>query len=477
MGFSFEELRDEYQSNFDNCKINHGEEDALDEIIARMEENQDRYQELEDRLGIPWYFIGAVHYRESDMDFDKHLHNGNPLTGRTVNVPPGRPIKGKPPFTWEESAEDALKLQDLDQWTHWDIPGILFRLEKYNGFGYKKREAPSPYLWSFSNQYDSGKYVRDGIFDPNFQDQQAGTATILRRMVDLGKINLTALSGPQVPPVTATGVSHKKYAVKSGDTLSKIAKKFHMDWKELWQANRDAVPDPNLIKAGMKLTIPKQGPAAGKEESATASCPTMDIIFRAGYSFTQIASVYGISPQDLLRLNPDLIKPGTVIKVPKVEEEVSIPLTRLPITQEPIWLQIAEQELETGVEEVPGAGDNPRILEYHSTTTLDAEKDSVPWCSSFVNWCMTEAGYQGTDSAAAISWDTWGDELPLAEPRYGCIVVSRRPGGNHVGFYLEDINEDAISLLGGNQGDAVSIIDWWKEDVISYRWPKESDRC
>jgi uncharacterized protein (TIGR02594 family) len=90
---------------------------------------------------------------------------------------------------------------------------------------------------------------------------------------------------------------------------------------------------------------------------------------------------------------------------------------------------------------------------------------------------MTEAGYQGTDSAAAISWDTWGDELPLAEPRYGCIVVSRRPGGNHVGFYLEDINEDAISLLGGNQGDAVSIIDWWKEDVISYRWPKESDRC
>ena len=369
-------------------------ESELDEIIAKIEENRSRYQKLEERLGIPWYFIGVIHERESSGDFDAHLHNGNPLNDRTVNVPAGRPPNGEPPFAWEESAEDAMRLQDNDEWTDWSIPGLLFRLEKYNGFGYRKREVPSPYLWSFSDQYDTGKYVGDGVFDPAAQDKQAGTATILRRMVDRNKINLSDMRAPQpttVPASTQPEVKPGKYTVKSGDTLSKIAKKFGIrDWRELWQANRKAIPNPNRIKVGMKLTVPGQGPAT------TESTPTMDYLFKSGDSFTQIAEVYGISTRDLLRLNPELFKPGTVIKVPKCEVGTSIALTRLPINQEPLWLEIAEREMETGVEEGPQEEDNPRILEYHSTTTLHADEDSVPWCSSFVNWCMTEAGYQGT---------------------------------------------------------------------------------
>lgn len=62
---------------------------------------------------MPWYFIAAVHLRESSFQVDRHLHNGDPLTGRTVQVPAGRPPVGDPPHTFEQSASDALTLKKL----------------------------------------------------------------------------------------------------------------------------------------------------------------------------------------------------------------------------------------------------------------------------------------------------------------------------------------------------------------------------
>ena len=50
------------------------------------------------------------------------------------------------------------------------------------------------------------------------------------------------------------------YIVKSGDSLSKIAKHFYGDankWKKIHAANRDAIPNPDLIHPGLKLTIPE----------------------------------------------------------------------------------------------------------------------------------------------------------------------------------------------------------------------------
>jgi nucleoid-associated protein YgaU len=51
----------------------------------------------------------------------------------------------------------------------------------------------------------------------------------------------------------------KTYVIKAGDTLAKIAKEFYGDegrWKEIAEANKDAIPDPNQIKVGQKITIP-----------------------------------------------------------------------------------------------------------------------------------------------------------------------------------------------------------------------------
>jgi lysozyme family protein len=83
----------------------------------------------------------------ASLNFNRHLHNGDPLTARTVQVPAGRPKTGEPPFTWEESATDALMLEKLDQWEDWSVPGTLYKLEQYNGWGYRLAhpDVKSPY--------------------------------------------------------------------------------------------------------------------------------------------------------------------------------------------------------------------------------------------------------------------------------------------------------------------------------------------
>ena len=140
-----------------------------------------------------------------------------------------------------------------------------------------------------------------------------------------------------------------------------------------------------------------------------------------------------------------------------------------PIPENPEWLEFALGEI--GVEEVPGPGNNPRVIEYHKTTTLKATQDSVAWCSSFVNWCMKQAGIEGSGSAAARSWQNWGKKLDT--PRNGCIAVLKRgtdPAKGHVAFYVGD-GTSTIRLLGGNQGDQVKVASFPKSMVLSYRWP------
>jgi lysozyme family protein len=139
------------------------------------------YEEVGAGLGgIPWAFIGVIHGMECGFNFGGHLHNGDPLTARTVQHPSGRPKTGSPPFTWRQSATDALTMKRLDRVTDWSVPHMLFLLEGYNGFGYRRRGVPTPYLWSFSSLYEKGKFVADGVFDPAAVSKQCGAAVMLK---------------------------------------------------------------------------------------------------------------------------------------------------------------------------------------------------------------------------------------------------------------------------------------------------------
>src|SRR5690606_24666852 len=112
-------------------------------------------------------------------DFTRHLHNGDSLARRTVRSPKNRPL-GKPPFTWELSARDALRLKKFDRQTDWSVPAMLYAFERYYGWGYAWRGVRSPYLWSFSQHHVKGKSVRDGLYDPKAISKQVGAAVLLK---------------------------------------------------------------------------------------------------------------------------------------------------------------------------------------------------------------------------------------------------------------------------------------------------------
>lgn len=136
----------------------------------------------------------------------------------------------------------------------------------------------------------------------------------------------------------------------------------------------------------------------------------------------------------------------------------------------PAWLPIAFGEL--GQRELAGAAHNARIIAYHATTTLKATSDEVAWCSAFLNWVMRQAGKSGTGSAAARSWLKWGVTLP--SPRLAAVAVLWRgdPASDqgHVGIVV-GFDRDHVWLLGGNQGDAVTVARFPRGQVLGFRWP------
>lgn len=185
------DVADQYQKLFDTATVVKNGAD-IEKAAKTILANKATYQQIVQGSKIPWYFVGLVHMLESSFNFSKHLHNGDPLTGRTFQVPAGRPIappaNGKS-YTFIESAKDALGMpgKEFFSKTDWSLPRILYRLEAFNGFGYRGKGINSPYLWSDSNHYTKGKYVRDGVYSADAVSQQTGSAVVLKRLSQLSK--------------------------------------------------------------------------------------------------------------------------------------------------------------------------------------------------------------------------------------------------------------------------------------------------
>lgn len=182
---------------------------SADAIAKRIIAAQNRYATVVAGTKVPWWFVAVVHAMECSLRFDKHLHNGDPLTDRTVQEPRHRPPSGSPPFTWEESAVDAIAYEGLTKITDWPLRTVLYRWHCYNGINneYTRRGIPTPYLWSGSQHYTKGKYVADHVFDPEKPSGQVGAAVILRSLIDLGAVTLADTQNPAVigNPAAATG--------------------------------------------------------------------------------------------------------------------------------------------------------------------------------------------------------------------------------------------------------------------------------
>ena len=167
-------------------------EKAVDAIVDRIMANRGRYVAVEKKTGVPFWVIAALHNMEASGSFAKHLHEGSPLTARTRWVPIGRPKTGKPPFTWEESAVDALAYDKMGSKLWSSLDAALYACEAYNGTGYLKyhKDVPTPYLWAGTTIERPGKYVSDGKWSSTARSAQTGVATIWKRLQYRGAVKI-----------------------------------------------------------------------------------------------------------------------------------------------------------------------------------------------------------------------------------------------------------------------------------------------
>jgi uncharacterized protein (TIGR02594 family) len=144
---------------------------------------------------------------------------------------------------------------------------------------------------------------------------------------------------------------------------------------------------------------------------------------------------------------------------------------------EPMWLRHARTLL--GTREAAGPANSKTILRWAVSLGIKVlgivyNADDVPWCGVFVAKCLraTDVDLSGMKVAVrAKAWATWGSNLAADRLAPGAILVFEREGGGHVAFY---VGEDATHyhVLGGNQGDTVSIMRLAKSRCIARRWPK-----
>lgn len=140
---------------------------------------------------------------------------------------------------------------------------------------------------------------------------------------------------------------------------------------------------------------------------------------------------------------------------------------------DPQWLAIARPLV--GLHEIKGAEHSPEILGmWRAIKRSGIQSDEVPWCAAFVGACLERAGIRSSRFESAASYLKWG--VRLDGPAHGCIVVFSRkvvgnPDAGHVGFVVGQDASGRLLVLGGNQGDQVSVKAFPTDRVTGYRWP------
>ena len=139
-----------------------------------------------------------------------------------------------------------------------------------------------------------------------------------------------------------------------------------------------------------------------------------------------------------------------------------------------IWFDEAQRLV--GTREIVGPKHNPTIMGWikklgSKVLGVAISDDETPWCGTFTAHCITTAGLPAAPIAVrASSWETWGSNLRADRLAPGAVLVFRRPGGGHVGFYVAE-DKDCYHVLGGNQSNAVTITRIEKSRCVARRWP------
>jgi uncharacterized protein (TIGR02594 family) len=138
---------------------------------------------------------------------------------------------------------------------------------------------------------------------------------------------------------------------------------------------------------------------------------------------------------------------------------------------DPKWLVTARTYV--GLAEIPGKGTNPTIAGWLAKLKAPWRDDETAWCGTFVAACFDAVGIIPVKGwAGARNWLTFGASIPA--PCVGCVVVfwrgSKTGWSGHVGFVVGKDAQGNLMVLGGNQGNMVSIKPFNRDRVLGYRW-------
>ena len=219
------------------------------------------------------------------------------------------------------------------------------------------------------------------------------------------------------------------YVVKSGDNLTKIARKFKTTVGELRKHNQGIVKG-DLIFPGQKINI--YG-AAGAPSPTLASSPAKP------------------APK------PKAAEPTTPVVSNKGQ-----PLALIdPVQRQAPWMEVALREAKQW------AGANERNIEdnYHDLSGSLNANLSTAWCASFVNYCLKDSGCQYERSASSQFPISSRSFERIDKPVYGALVVlknyrvdnGKAHGTGHVTFLYGFNKLGRIVALGGNQGNTIKF--------------------
>jgi len=267
--------------------------------------------------------------------------------------------------------------------------------------------------------------------------------------------------------------------VQRGDTFNGIAARHGISPDALHRANPQ-IADRNWIFSGQELALPS--------ESQTQS--ETQVTVRYGDTFNGIAARHGISPDALHRANPQIADRNWIFP----EQKITVPSNLQTLGEKQVNDTVNSVDTFHGdgtesrsLEEIKSSQDGSagylkiahKYLGLHEirdkvelTKFMDVDPEETAWCAAFVNAVLKEAGIKGTGNNVAKSFLQFG--RLTNHPKIGDIVVFNSAGDpnswkGHVGFYQGVDDKGRILVLGGNQGNKVSIAPYPANLVKGYR--------
>lgn len=152
------------------------------------------------------------------------------------------------------------------------------------------------------------------------------------------------------------------------------------------------------------------------------------------------------------------------------EQLVTIPQTAFSLAQRFV-----------GVQEGPGAANNPQVLAMLRMDTKWPTGDHVPWCSAFCNYTCWLLRLPRSKNLRARSWLSVGRAIRVEDAQVGFDVVilqrgaGKQPGPEnttapgHVGFFAGRNHHETVMVLGGNQRNAVTVAPYPVSRILGVR--------